>query len=107
MFIRNSLVVAGLLAVAVVFGASYAQSQERSANQKYEVAVIKFDGPDRIAYILPGSTDRARIFEETPLPKGVHDEAFCLAVAANKLAKDGWEPVSIDGTRIMMKRPVK
>jgi hypothetical protein len=107
MFIRNSLVVAGLLAVAVAFGTSFAQSQERSGAQKYEVAVIKFDGPDRIAYILPGGTERARIFEEYPLPKGVHDEAFSLAMAANKLAKDGWEPVSIDGTRIMMKRAVK
>lgn len=108
MFIRNSLVVAGLLAVAAVFGASIAQSQERSAAQKYEVAVIKFDGPDRIAYILPeGKAEKVHIFEEFPQPKGVHDEAFCLAQAANKLAKDGWEPVSIDGTRIMMKRAVK
>ncbi|HEY1173626.1 MAG TPA: hypothetical protein VGH19_19835 [Verrucomicrobiae bacterium] len=107
MFIRNSLVVAGLLAVAVAFGATFAQSQERAAAQKYEVAVIKFDGPDRIAYILPGNTQKARITDEIEIPKGVHDEAFCLAVAANKLAKDGWEPVSIDGTRIMMKRAVK
>lgn len=108
MFIRNSLIVAALLTTAVIFGTSYAQSQERSALQKYEVAVIKFDGPDRIAYILPeGKADKVRMFEEFPQPKGVHDEAFCLAQAANKLAKDGWEPVSIDGTRIMMKRAVK
>jgi hypothetical protein len=107
MFIRNPLVIAGLLAVTIVFGTTFAQSQERSAVQKYEVAVIKFDGPDRIAYILPGKTEKVRIFDEFELPKGVHDEAFCLAMAANKLAKDGWEPVGIDGTRIMMKRAVK
>jgi hypothetical protein len=107
MFIRNPLVVAGLLAIAVAFGTSYAQSQDRPATQKYEVAVIKFDGPDRIAYILPGGTEKVRIFDEFELPKGVHDEAFCLSMAANKLAKDGWEPVGIDGTRILMKRAVK
>lgn len=107
MFIRHPRLLTGLLAATIITGVAWAQSADRPAAQKYEVAVIKFDGPDRIAYILPGSTERARIFEEIPLPKGVHDEAFCLAVAANKLAKDGWEPVSIDGTRIMMKRAVK
>lgn len=107
MFIRNSLVVAGLLTVAVLFGASLGQSQERSVPQKYEVAVIKFDGPDRIQYLLPGNSQKVRIFEEAPLPKGIQDEAYCLAYAANKLAKDGWEPVSMDATRIMMRRPVR
>lgn len=107
MFIRNSLIITALLVLTVVLGSTFGQSQERSAAQKYEVAVIKFDGPDRIAYILPNGTEQVRIFSEIALPKGVHDEAFCLAMAANKLAKEGWEPVGINGTRVMMKRPVK
>lgn len=40
------------------------------------------------------------------LPKDIHDEEFCLAWAANKLAQDGWEPVNLNATRVLMRRQV-
>jgi hypothetical protein len=41
------------------------------------------------------------------VPKDAENEEFCLAVASNIMAKDGWEPVNLDSRRILYRRPVK
>lgn len=101
------LLFVGLFALVSLAGTSALHSQEAAAKQRYEVAMIKFDGPDRIQYILPNKTEYVRIFKDAPLPKDIHDEEYCLTYAANKLAQDGWEPVNLNSTRILMRRPVK
>jgi hypothetical protein len=40
----------------------------------------------------------------TTIPKEADNEQFCLAVAANRMAKEGWEPVNLDSRRILFRR---
>jgi len=106
---RKIIITIGLTAIGLwLWSASSGTAQERKAPQKYECAIIKYDGPDRIQLILPNRFENLRLYKQgVVLPKEAQDEAFCLAYAANELAKEGWEPVGIDSTRVLMKRPVQ
>jgi hypothetical protein len=42
----------------------------------------------------------------TRTPKDIQDEEFCLTWTANKLAKDGWEVVTLDSRRLVFRRPL-
>jgi hypothetical protein len=94
--------------MATALGTVSLRSQGSTTAQRFEVAIIKFDGPDRIQYLLPGGrAEFQRAFKDMPLPKDARDEEFCLAYAANKLAADGWEPVNLNSTRLLLRRPVR
>lgn len=99
-----------LVGAALLLGASlYSKAQPTStaAAARYEVAIIKWDGPDKLQLIRPDGTEYVRLFQTgVALPKNIHDEEFCLNWAANKLASEGWEPVNLQATRILMRRPV-
>ena len=68
--------------------------------------MIKWDGPDRIQFLTPQRSEVIRLFKTgVTLPPEVRDEEFCLTWAANKLAQEGWEPVNLNSTRILLRRP--
>jgi len=87
-----------------------AQAQAAAASaQRYECAMIKWDGPDKIQFILPDRTEMVRVFKDTAvtLPRDIHDEEYCVIWACNKMGKEGWEPIQLHATRVMFKRPIK
>lgn len=102
---KKSLTMLVLLAAFVLLrGADLATAQEKAAAQKFEYAMIKWDGPDRIQYILPDKFELVRMAEKHPLPKEAQAEEFYLTKASNELAKQGWEAVNIDSRRILFRR---
>jgi hypothetical protein len=75
---------------------------------KYEYAVVKWDGPDRLYYNLPNKFELVHLEKQgIMIPKDADNEQYCLAVAANIMAKDGWEPINLDSRRILFRRPAK
>ena len=75
---------------------------------KFEYAIVKWDGPDRLYKNLPGNKLEVVRLEKLGItvPKEAQDEEFCLSVAANLMAKDGWEAVNLNSRRILLRRPV-
>jgi hypothetical protein len=91
-----------LLAVALSFPARTAES---TSTQRYEYAVVKWDGPDRIYYNLPDRFELVYLTKTgVTIPKDAQPEEFCLAYAANKLAKENWEVVNLDSRRLVLRR---
>lgn len=79
--------------------------QSSSVTPRYEVAIIKWDGPDRIQFITPQKSEVIRLFKQgVQLPPDIRDEEFSLAEDANSLAQEGWEPVNLNATRILLRR---
>jgi hypothetical protein len=94
-----ALAIVSLSAVTVM----PAGAQGKSA-PKYEYALLKYDGPDRIQIFYPGKYDKFRLGERMPVPKDVRDEEFCVNTMINELAKDGWEPIQLHATRVLFRR---
>jgi hypothetical protein len=97
-----------LIAAGVLLTSGIVQAADKSDAPKYEYALIKWDGPDRIYYNLPDKFELVHLRTQgVTVPKEAQDEEFCLAYAANQLAKDGWEAVNLDSRRILMRRAKK
>jgi hypothetical protein len=81
-------------------------ADETIGHQVYEYAVVKWDGPDRLYYNLPNDQFKLVYLtkEGVTIPKEADNEQFCLAVAANRMAKEGWEAVNLDSRRILFRR---
>ena len=75
--------------------------------EHYEYAMIKWDGPDKLAMIYPDHAELIRVFKVAKPPQDVSDEEFCLTWGVNRLSKDGWEPVNMDSRRILLRRAPK
>lgn len=75
--------------------------------ENYEYAMIKWDGPDKLAMIYPDHAEVVRVFKVAKLPADITEEEFCLTWGANKLGKDGWEPVNLNSRRILFRRAPK
>lgn len=71
----------------------------------YEYAMIKWDGPDRLGVIYPDRAELVRVFKIVKPPPDITEEEFCLTWGANKLAKEGWEPINLNSRRILFRRP--
>ena len=86
---------------------SYSFAQDKTA--KYEYAIVKWDGPDRLYYNLPNDEFKIVHLEQdgVKIPKEADNEQYCLSIAANRMAKDGWEPINLDSRRILFRRPAK
>ena len=95
-----------LLMSALAGGVAPVFAQDGAAAQKFEYAMVKWDGPDRIQYILPDKFEMVHLGEKHPLPKGAQGEEFYLTRATNELAKQGWEAVNINSRRILLRRPL-
>jgi hypothetical protein len=103
---KNLLVGILILLVGVAVAASL-RAQEKAHPAKYEYAIVKWDGPDRLFYNLPGKFEIKHLADQGfPVPKGAENEEFCLAAASNIMAKDGWEAVNLNSRRILYRRPV-
>ena len=93
----NTLTIMLALAVALI--------SARAEN--YEYAMIKWDGPDKLAIIYPDRAELVRVFKHTRLADEITPEEFCLTWGANKLGKEGWEPVNLNSRRILFRRAPK
>src|SRR5262249_3284093 len=98
-----------VVSVAVFIGIGLALSgQEKGEGGKYEFAVVKWDGPDRLYYKLPGKFPLVHLRTwGVAFPKELPEEEFCLAYAANQMAKDGWDAVNLNSRRILFRRAKK
>ena len=107
---KTTLLAIGITALAVWLGASlFSTAQEKSQPQRYEYAVIKWDGNDKVCVNLPSKSEILHVYElsGSRTPKEMQEEEFCLAWTANKLAKEGWEVVTLDSRRLVFHRPIR
>jgi hypothetical protein len=107
---KTKLALTAILVVAVglIFTSTRSKAQTPTSAARWEVAIIKWDGPDKIQFITPQKTEYVRVFKAgVKLPDDIHDEEFCVNWAANKLAQDGWEPVALNASRLLLKRQVR
>src|SRR5678815_2323295 len=89
----------------LVLGLASPIGAEEPAPQKYEYAIVKWDGPDRLYFNLPDKFELKLLGKEgVNIPREAQAEEFCLAWAANKMAKEGWTPVDFDSRRILFRR---
>jgi len=104
---KSNIPVTWLLMLALLGICWLALAQPVTPVPRYEVAIVKWDGPDKLQFITPQKNETMRLFKTgVKLPEDTHDEEFCLTWAANKMAQDGWEPLNLDGTRIFFRRQV-
>ncbi len=104
---KTTLLAVGITALVVWLGASlFGTAQEKASTQRSEVAIIKWDGGDKVCVNLPGRAEIMHVYElcNTRTPKEMQEEEFCLAFMANKLAKDGWEVAAFDSRRLVFRR---
>jgi hypothetical protein len=107
MDMKKKLMLFVLLAGLTLTGVTpLSNAQEKPAAQKFEYGMVKWDGPDKIQYILPDKFELARLAGKYPLPKDAQAEEFYLTAAANELAKQGWEAVNLNSRRILLRRPI-
>ena len=105
----TTLLTMGMAALAVWLVATLlGTAQDKAASQRYECALVKWDGNDKVLVNLPDKSEILRVFElsSTRTPKEMQDEEFCLSWIANKLAKEGWDVVNLDSRRLLFRRPL-
>ena len=106
---KTTLLAIGITALVVLIGSSFlVAAQEKAAAHRYESALIKWDGSDKVCVNLPDKSVIWHVFElsSTRTHKEMQEEEFCLAWAVNKLASEGWETVNLDSRRILLRRTV-
>jgi hypothetical protein len=78
---------------------------DSSAGTKWEYAIVKWDGPDKLYYNLPDKFELVLLSKTgVTIPKEAQAEEWCLNYAANKLAKDGWETLTLNSRRLLLRR---
>ena len=104
---KNSLIVIAVLGALVLWNLHSAKAQSaRAVAAGFEYATVKWDGPDRLYYNLPDKFEWVHLAKTgVEIPRDAQEEEWCLAWAANKMAKDGWEPINLDSRRILFRRP--
>ena len=102
---KKLLLLSGLGFVALAFGTTLLLRAQDKPAARYEYAIVKWDGPDRLFYNLPGRFELVHLEKQgTQIPKDAQDEEYCLAVGCNIMAKDGWEPINLNSRRILFRR---
>jgi hypothetical protein len=102
---KKTLIVIACLIGIVTWTASRGTAQNKLVPPKYEYAIVKWDGPDRLFYNLPSKFECVHLAKEgVTIPREAQEEEFCLAYASNKMAQEGWEPVNLDSRRIVFRR---
>ncbi len=102
LFLTCLIVLLGLVAISFV-----THGQPKPAAQKVEMAIIKWDGNDRVQVMTPTKSEVIRVYQVggqkvTDIP----EEEYCVTFVANKMAQEGWEPVNLNNRRIFLQRPV-
>jgi hypothetical protein len=106
---KTTMLAIGITALAVWLGASLlSTAQEKVSAKRCEVAIIKWDGNDKVCVNLPNKPEIMHVFELSGSrpPRDMQEEEYCLTWVANKLAKDGWEVLNLDSRRLVFRRPV-
>ena len=94
-----------LVAIAGCLAATLLVRAQDKAAAKFEYAIVKWDGPDRLFYNLPNKFELVHMEKEgVKLDRDAQAEEFYLAYACNKMALDGWEPVNLDSRRVVFRR---
>jgi hypothetical protein len=102
---KKLLIIIAVLATAVLCTTHPGSAQNKAAIAKYEYAIVKWDGPDRLFYNMPDKFELVHLGNaKVAIPSGAQQEEWCLAYAANQMAADGWEPVTLDSRRIVFRR---
>jgi hypothetical protein len=102
---KKILLVAVLLGSVLLCITHPSTAQDKQVRMKYEYAIVKWDGPDRLYYNLPDKFEMVRISKtEVKIPGEAQEEEWCLAYAANKMAADGWESINLNSRRILFRR---
>ena len=94
-----------LTVVACLALPTFSSAEDKVA--KFEYAIVKWDGPDRLYYNLPHDKFELVHLEKdgVTIPKDADNEQYCLSIAANRMAKERWEPINLDSRRILFRRP--
>jgi len=102
---KKILILTSLLGVVLNFTVLRGRAQDKASAGKYEYAIVKWDGPDRLFYNLPDKFEMVHIAKMgVKIPGDAQEEEWCLAFASNKMAAEGWEPVNLDSRRIVFRR---
>jgi|SRR5436190_15809260 len=97
-----------LSTLAVILLLPHLTAADAPAGTKWEYAIVKWDGPDRLYYNLPDKFELVFLSKTgVTIPKDAQQEEWCLNYAANKLAKDGWETLTLNSRRILLRRPAR
>lgn len=100
----KNLIILVLVAVVLSSPAPVAIGQGSEA-AVYEYAIVKWDGPDRLYYNLPDKFELVHLTRTgVTIPREAQAEEFCLAYAANKMAKENWSVVTLDSRRLVFRR---
>ena len=104
---KKAVVALVSVAVAACFGTALLLRAQDKPVAKYEYAIVKWDGPDRLYYNLPDKFELIHLDKGgIRIAKDAQEEEFSLAYACNHLAKAGWEPVNLDSRRVLFRRAV-
>jgi hypothetical protein len=106
---KTTVLAIGITALAVWLGTSlFGTAQEKASSHRCEVAIVKWDGNDKVCVNLPGKAEILHVYDLSGnrTPKEMQEEEFCLTWMANKMAKDGWEVVTLDSRRLVFRRPL-
>ena len=102
---KKLLIISAVIISALVWNSARSSAQDRRSVPAYEYAIVKWDGPDRLFYNLPNAFELVHLRKNgIEIPRDTQEEEWCLMFASNKMAKDGWEPVSFDSRRILFRR---
>ena len=94
-----------VLAFLLLLPPSHTTAADSSSATKWEYAIVKWDGPDKLYYNLPDKFELVLLSKAgVTIPKEAQAEEWCLNYAANKLAKDGWETLTLNSRRILLRR---
>jgi hypothetical protein len=106
---KTTLLGIAITLFTVWLGTSFlVKAQDKGPARHQEVAIVKWDGADKVCVNLPDKSEILHVFElaSARTPKEMQDEEFCLAWTANKLAKEGWEVLTLDSRRLVFRRTV-
>jgi hypothetical protein len=105
---KKSFYLACLTLLVVSVGATlYVRAQDKPA-ARYEYAILKWDGPDRLFYNLPYKFEIVHLSKTGVIvPRDAQEEEYCLVAGCNRLAKDGWEAVNLNSRRVLLRRLVR
>ena len=94
-----------LVVLAALWFSNRGDAQQK-APPKYEYAVLKWDGPDRLFYNMPDHFEMVHLEKQgVKIPGEAQNEEWCLAYGANQLSREGWEPINLDSRRLLLRRP--
>lgn len=102
---KKLIIAIGIIAVVACLGTTMLVRAQDRPSAKYEYAIVKWDGPDRLYYNLPNKFELVHMEKAgVRLEREAQPEEFFLAVACNRMAQEGWEPINLNSRRVLFRR---